>query len=108
MTKSFGLGSGVPIPSVKSVSKFRSRKRYRPGALNFERYPKGKLVRSLALWEERFYKPPPHGSNFRDCECARTETKASIHHPLWVVVVVVYKIALPTISNMKRNTSLEL
>ena len=47
-------------------------------------------------WEERFYTPPPPGSNFRDCKGARVEAKASIHHPLWmVVVVVVYYIALP-------------
>ena len=44
-------------------------------------------------WEERFYTPPPPGSNFRDCKCDRFKTKASIHHPLWVVVV--YIIALP-------------
>ena len=43
--------------------------------------------------EERFYTPPPPGSDFRDCSCARIETKTSIHHPLWVVVV--YRIALP-------------
>ena len=48
-------------------------------------------------WEERFCTPPPPGGNFGDRECARIETKASIHHPLWVVVVVVvvYRIDLP-------------
>ena len=48
----------------------------------------------MYYWEERFYTPPPPGSNFRDCKCDRSKTKASIHHPLWVVVVV-YIIALP-------------
>ena len=38
-------------------------------------------------WEERFQTPPPPGSNFGDYKCARIETKASIHHPLWAVVV---------------------
>ena len=42
--------------------------------------------------EERFYAPPPPGNNFWDCKCARIETTASIHHPLWVVVMLVYKI----------------
>ena len=32
-------------------------------------------------WEEGFYTPPPPGSNFWDCKCARIETRASIHHP---------------------------
>ena len=32
-------------------------------------------------WEERFHTPPPPGSDFRDCTCARTETKTSIHPP---------------------------
>ena len=36
-----------------------------------------------------YYTPPPPGSDFTDCKCARIETKASIHYPLWVVVVVV-------------------
>ena len=27
-------------------------------------------------WAERFYTPPPPGSNFRACQCARIETKA--------------------------------
>ena len=31
---------------------------------------------------DRFYTPPPPGSNLRDCKCARIETKASIHNPL--------------------------
>ena len=31
--------------------------------------------------------------NFGDCDCTRIEAKASIHHPLWVVVV--YRIGLP-------------
>ena len=49
------------------------------------------------LGRERFCSPPPPGSNFRDCKCARIETTTSIRHPLWaVVVVVMYKIALPT------------
>ena len=26
-------------------------------------------------WEERFYTPPPPGSHFRDCDCARIEAK---------------------------------
>ena len=43
---------------------------------------------------KRFSTPPPPGSNFKDCQCARIETKASIHHPLWVVVVV-YRIGNP-------------
>ena len=47
-------------------------------------------------WEERFYKPPPPGSCLGDCDCTRFETNASIHHPLWLVVV--YRIGLP------RNT----
>ena len=53
----------------------------------------------MLTWEERFYyTPPPPGNHLRDCNCARIETKASIHHPLWVVVVVVYKIVLPMTS----------
>ena len=47
----------------------------------------------IETWEERFHAPPPPGSNFRDCKCARIEAKASVHHPLWVVVV--YEIDLP-------------
>ena len=49
-------------------------------------------------WEERFYIPPPPGSDFGDCDCTRIDTKASIYHPLWVVVVV-YRIGLPNINN---------
>ena len=45
-------------------------------------------------WEDRFYTPPPPERESWDCNCARIETKASIHHPLWVVVV--YRIGLPT------------
>ena len=45
--------------------------------------------------KERFYTPPPPGSNFRDCKRVGIETKAYIHHPLWVVVVVVRRIGLP-------------
>ena len=44
-------------------------------------------------WRERFYTPPPPGSDFQGCDCTRTETQASLHHPLWVLVVVVYKSA---------------
>ena len=33
-------------------------------------------------------------SDFWDCGCARIETKASIHHPLWVVVA--YNIGFPS------------
>ena len=51
------------------------------------------LKHGIDKWEERFYARPPPGSNFRDCKCARIETKASIHHPLWVVMVV-YKIVI--------------
>ena len=57
----------------------------------------------IPIWEERFYTPPPPGNNLRDCKCARFETKASIHHPLWVVVV--YRIGLPTISNSNNNNN---
>ena len=46
-------------------------------------------------WEDRFYTPPPPGRDFWDSKCARIETNTFIHHPLWVVVVV-YKIVLPT------------
>ena len=42
-------------------------------------------------WEERFYTQPATGSNRRDRRCARIETAASTHHPLWVVVVVEQK-----------------
>ena len=45
------------------------------------------------IWEDRFYTPPPE-REFWDCDCARIETKASIHQPLWVVVV--YRIGLPS------------
>ena len=41
-----------------------------------------------------FYTPPPPGSNFRDCKCARIEPTASVHHPLWVV----HRISLPKIA----------
>ena len=63
-------------------------------------------------WEERVYTPLPPGNNFWDCKCARIETKASVHHPIWVVVVVgvvvgvvVYKIVLPngSINDVGRN-----
>ena len=52
-------------------------------------------VKGCILREERFYTPPPPppGNDFWDCRCAIIQTKASIHHPLWVVVT--YKIALP-------------
>ena len=44
-------------------------------------------------WEERLYTPPPPISDVWDCDCTQIETKASAHHPLWVVVV--YRIGLP-------------
>ena len=48
-------------------------------------------------WEDRFYTPSPPGSDSWDCDCARIEAKVSVHHHLWVVVVVVvYRIGLPT------------
>ena len=49
--------------------------------------------------EEGLYTPPPPGNHFRDCKCAGIETTTSIHHPLWVVVVVVvvYRFGLPNI-----------
>ena len=31
-------------------------------------------------WEERFYTPPPPGSSFCDCKCARIETTT----PIWL------------------------
>ena len=43
--------------------------------------------KTLHNWEDRFYTPPPPGSDFWDCKCARMETTTSAHHPLWVVVV---------------------
>ena len=61
-------------------------------------------------WEERFYTPPPPGNEFRDCDCARIETKASIHHPLGVVlrvvVVVVYRFSLLRSTSVPRGLSL--
>ena len=58
----------------------------------------GPLDVTFRAWEERFYTPPPPGNHFRDCKRARIKTEASVHHSLWVVVVVVvvYKIALPS------------
>ena len=47
----------------------------------------------MHVYVDRFYTPTPPEREFRDCDCARIETKASIHHPLWVVVV--YRIGLP-------------
>ena len=49
------------------------------------------------VWEGTVYTPPPPGSDFRDCDCARIETKASIHHPLWLVVVS--RIGFPKCAN---------
>ena len=40
-------------------------------------------------------------SDVRDCDCARTETEASPHHPLWVVVV--YRCGLPTDKPIARS-----
>ena len=57
-------------------------------------YTLGQFAGLVYYWEERFYTPPPLGSDFRDCKCARIETTTSIHHPIWVVVVV-YCIGLP-------------
>ena len=57
------------------------------------------MINDKYVWEERFYTPPPPGNNLRDCKCARIETKVSIHHPLWVVVV--YRIGLPNIINIQ-------
>ena len=45
-------------------------------------------------WENWFYTQPHPESDFWDCDCAIFETKASIHQPLWVVVVV-YRIGFP-------------
>ena len=56
-------------------------------------------VRFFTLWEERFYTPPPE-SDFWDCDCTIIETKASVHHPLRVVVV--YTIGLPTFRQVAR------
>ena len=44
--------------------------------------PRRLAVGSHHPWEERFYTPPPPGGDFRDCKCARIETKASIHSSL--------------------------
>ena len=33
---------------------------------------------------------PPPGGNLGDCKGARVETKASIHHLLWVVFIYIY------------------
>ena len=40
-----------------------------------------------------------------DCECARIEVKGSMHHPLWVVVVVgvVYRIGLPSYTSQGKG-----
>ena len=67
-------------------------------------------IPARAIWEERFCTPRPPGGNFSDCDCARIEAKASIHHPLfWVVVVVVvvgvYGIGLPTMAAGVRERS---
>ena len=50
----------------------------------------------ILQWDVIFYTPPPPGSDCRDCDCTRIETKATIPHLLWVVVVVVYRIGPPT------------
>ena len=63
------------------------------------------VSRRMHTSEERFYTPPP-GCGFWDCDCTMIETKASIHHPLWVVmVVVVYRIGLPNTLNVQSSRS---
>ena len=53
-------------------------------------------TRRVHYWEEKLYTPPPPGSDSRHRDCTRIETTTSIHHPLWVVVVVVvYGFGLP-------------
>ena len=58
-------------------------------------------------WEEIFYTPPPPGSSSWDCKCARTATKASIHHPLWVGVVVC-RIGLPNSDRLLASSELSV
>ena len=43
-----------------------------------------------------FYTPPPPGGDSEDCSRAKIEIEASTHAPLWVVVVGVYRIGLPS------------
>ena len=68
---------------------------------------------TTVTWEERFCTPSPPGSDFWDCDCTGIETKASVHHPLWVMLVVVvllvvvmlvvYRCGLPSCSSFGRN-----
>ena len=71
-------------------------------------------VTSVLISKERFYTPPPPGSCFRDCDCTIIETKASIHHLLWVMVlvvvvaVVVYRFGLPITRSIFTGSMVKL
>ena len=65
------------------------RRKFQQRLNNYRASKTQRAIPRVHLWEERFYIPSPPGSDFRDCKCARIETRNYIDHPLWVVVVVV-------------------
>ena len=74
--------TGVAKPSSKSLASAGQKRM-------FVRPPPWTPTTAAArpnTWKERFHTQPPPGSNFSDCKCARIETKAYIHHPLWVAM----------------------
>ena len=96
---SYSIGESSPLTSVSCTGHDSVAIWARPAARVHRQDPVTRrppeTSRSAATrsWEERFYTPPPPGSDFWDCDC-----------PLWVMVV--YGIGLPRSTSTAKAYSM--